>query len=93
LAKSDVFRLLLFTGSSPPALVDILYVHWWTCNYAVFLTFWLGGDTCSLEEENLYLFDYRSDVTDSLGKAFDLDFTKKRLTRSEIKKNLGAVKK
>jgi len=49
--------------------------------------------SCSLEEENLFLFDYRSDVTDTLGKAFDLDFTKKRLTRSEIKKNLGTVKK
>ena len=49
--------------------------------------------SCSLEEENWFLFDHRCDVTDALGEAFDLDFTKKRLTRAEIKNNLGNVKK
>jgi len=49
--------------------------------------------SCSNESENLFLFDYRSDVTDDLGKAIGIDFTNERLTRSEIKRNLGNVKK
>ena len=48
--------------------------------------------SCSHEGGNLFLFDYRSDVSDDLGKAFGLDFTKQRLTRGEIKKNIGEVK-
>jgi len=49
--------------------------------------------SCSYEGENLFLFDYRSDISDHLGEAFSIDFTQMRLTRAEIKKNLGAVKK
>jgi transposase len=49
--------------------------------------------SCSNESENLYLFDFRNEVTDHLGSAFDVDFTKLRLTRKEIKKNLGEAKK
>jgi len=53
----------------------------------------MNNISCSLEAGNLYLFDYRSDVADDLGKAFGLDFSMLRLTRSEIKKNIGKVKK
>jgi len=53
----------------------------------------LRNISCSRESENLYLFDFRSDLTDALGKAFGLDFTQERLTRSEIKKYLASVKK
>lgn len=49
--------------------------------------------SCSNETENLYLFDYRSEIADDLGKALSIDFTRKRLTRGEIRRNLGAVKK
>lgn len=49
--------------------------------------------SCSHECENLYLFDYRSDITDDLGEAFGIDFTKRRMTRAEIKKILGDAKK
>ena len=49
--------------------------------------------SCSLEEENWFLFDHRCDVTDALGEVFELDFTKKRMTRSDIKKALGTAKK
>ena len=49
--------------------------------------------SCSFEEENLFLFDHRCDVTDALGEAFELNFARKRMTRSEIKKNLGTAKK
>jgi transposase len=53
----------------------------------------MNNISCSNETENLYLFNYRSEVTDDLGQALGVDFTKKRLTRGEIKKNLGSVKK
>jgi len=49
--------------------------------------------SCTHEGENLYIFDHRDDVTDDLGDAFGIDFTKLRLTRKEIKKNLGEAKK
>jgi transposase len=49
--------------------------------------------SCSHEGGNLFLFDYRSDVADDLGKAFGFDFSMQRLTRADIKKNIGAVKK
>jgi transposase len=48
---------------------------------------------CSHEGGNLYLFDHQSDVADALGSEFGIDFSMLRLTRSEIKKNIGAVKK
>jgi transposase len=48
---------------------------------------------CSHESGNLYLFDYQSDVVDALAEAFGIDFSLLRLTRAEIKKNIGSVKK
>jgi len=53
----------------------------------------LNGISCSHEGGNLYLFDYQSDVADALGEAFGIDFSRLRLTRGEIKKNIGAMKK
>jgi len=53
----------------------------------------LKNISCSLEHENLYLFDYRSEISDAIGKAFDIDFTKKRLHLSEIKNILAQSKK
>jgi transposase len=53
----------------------------------------MNNISCSHEGGNLYLFDYRDDATDDLGDAFSLDFTRQRMTRAEIKKNLGHVKK
>ena len=53
----------------------------------------MNNISCSYEGGNLYLFDYRNDLTDTLGNAFGLDFTKQRLTRGQIKKNLGEAKK
>ena len=52
----------------------------------------LSRISCSLEEENLYLFDYRSEVTDRLGVAYGLDFTRKRLALEAIKKVSAAAK-
>lgn len=52
----------------------------------------MNNISCSHEGENLFLFDYRSPISDALGTAFELDFTKQRLSRSEIKKFLASVK-
>jgi len=49
--------------------------------------------SCSLEHDNTYLFDYRSAVTDAIGKATGVNFNKKRERLGEIKKALGSVKK
>jgi transposase len=53
----------------------------------------LKNITCSPEAKNLFLFDYRTDVTDAIGNVMGFDFAKKRLTRSEIKNILGEAKK
>jgi len=49
--------------------------------------------SCSLEHENVYLFDYRSKISDELGKAFGIDFTNKRFRLNEIKNILASSKK
>jgi transposase len=48
---------------------------------------------CSYADGNLYLFDFRNSVTDALGKAFEINFNRQFLTRSEIKKIIGNAKK
>lgn len=49
--------------------------------------------SCSLEHENTYLFDYRSHISDEIGKVFNIDFTKRRLRLNEIKNILALSKK
>lgn len=49
--------------------------------------------SCSREQDNLYLFDYRSEVSDAIGEALGIDFTKKRLALSQIKNILANTKK
>ena len=53
----------------------------------------LNSISCSNEQDNLYLFDYRSRVSDAIGKALGIYFTRKRLRRSEIKNILAESKK
>ena len=52
----------------------------------------LNNISCSLEYENIYLFDFRSDVADAIGKVFDIDFNKKRLELNKIKNILANTK-
>jgi len=52
----------------------------------------LNNISCSLEHENVYLFDYRSNVSDEIGKAFDIDFSNKRLRLNGIKNILALSK-
>ena len=53
----------------------------------------LNKISCSNEHENIYLFDYRSEISDAIGEALGIDFTNKRLRLGDIKKILGQVKK
>jgi len=53
----------------------------------------LNKIACSNEQDNLYLFDYRSEISDSIGNAFGIDFTRKRLRLAEIKNILAKSKK
>jgi transposase len=53
----------------------------------------LNRIACSNEQDNLYLFDYRSEISDAIGSSFGIDFTRKRLRLSEIKNILGNSKK
>jgi transposase len=53
----------------------------------------LNSISCSNEQDNLYLFDYRSKISDAIGNCLGIDFTKKRLCRAEIKNILAESKK
>jgi len=53
----------------------------------------LNKISCSHEQDNLYLFNYRSEVSDDIGSELGLDFTRKRLQLAEIKNILANCKK
>jgi transposase len=53
----------------------------------------LNNISCSLEHENIYLFDYRTHISDEIGKVFGIDFANRRLILSEIKNILASSKK
>ena len=48
--------------------------------------------SCSLETENIYLFDFRNEISEDIGKVFGIDFTKKRLPLNKIKNILANTK-
>jgi transposase len=48
---------------------------------------------CIHEYENIYLFGYRSAISDLLGKTFGIDFSKKRLRLAAIKNILASAKR
>jgi len=53
----------------------------------------LNKCSCSLLEQNLYLFDYYDEILKDLGNELDIDFSKKYRTVQEIKKIMGKSKK
>lgn len=53
----------------------------------------LKSCSCSLLEENLYLFDYYDEILSSIGKKLEIDFSKKYRTVKEIKNIIGNSKK
>jgi transposase len=53
----------------------------------------LNAISCSNEQDNLYLFNYRSEISDAIGDALGVDFKRKRLRLGEIKNILAESKK
>jgi transposase len=53
----------------------------------------LNRISCSKEQDNIYLFDYRSQISDAIGEALGMDFRKKRRRLSEIKNIIAKSKK
>ncbi len=53
----------------------------------------LNKCSCSLLEQNMYLFDYYDEVLSAIGKELDIDFSRKYRTVKEIKKIIGDSKK
>lgn len=49
--------------------------------------------SCAHIKENYYLFDYTDEVTDAIGPAVGIDFSKKFMRLKDIKNILGGVKK
>jgi hypothetical protein len=47
---------------------------------------------CINEHENIYLFGFRSHLSIKIGKIFNLDFSKKRLSLASIKNILASTK-
>ena len=53
----------------------------------------LNRISCSNEQDNLYLFNFRSEIADAIGTATAIDFSKKRLRLAEIKNLLANSKR
>lgn len=53
----------------------------------------LSKSNCSIEHENIYLFNYYDDVLKDIGEVLNIDFSRKRLYLHEIKEILGSTKK
>ena len=53
----------------------------------------LNRISCSREQDNLYLFDYRTMISDAIGSVIGIDFTHKRMWLSDMKKIIGDIKK
>jgi transposase len=53
----------------------------------------LNRISCSNEQDNSYLFDYRSEISDAIGESLGIDFGKKRLRLSEVKNIIANTKK
>jgi len=53
----------------------------------------LNRISCSEEQDNIYLFDYRDEIIENIESALGIDFNKKRMRLSEIKHILAESKK
>lgn len=52
----------------------------------------LGKAECTHLQRNYYLFDYHDEILEDFGKIFDIDFSKRIRSLSDIKKILAATK-
>jgi len=53
----------------------------------------LNRISCTHEQENIYLFDYRSELTDAIGEALGIKFGMKRMRLGEIRNIVAESKK
>jgi hypothetical protein len=53
----------------------------------------LNRISCSEEQDNIYLLDYRSDISDAIGDALGIDFSRKRLRLSEARHIIAESKR
>ncbi|MCL2126401.1 MAG: IS1634 family transposase [Oscillospiraceae bacterium] len=53
----------------------------------------LNRISCSHEQENIYLFDYRSEVSNAIGEALGIGFGRKRMNLGEIRNIVAESKK
>jgi transposase len=53
----------------------------------------LRSVNCSHLDQNIYLFDYRNEITDELNKVFELNIGVKFMTLDDIKSSLAQTKK
>jgi len=53
----------------------------------------LKNTSCTLEHDNIFLFGYRSEVTDAIGEALSIDFSKKRMRLQDIRSLLTGCKR
>lgn len=53
----------------------------------------LRRSSCSLLEQNMYLFDYYDEILSDVGEALGIDFSRKYRTSGDIKKIIGGTKK
>ena len=44
-------------------------------------------------DKNYYMFDYYNDIVEAIGKATEIDFSKRFMTLGEIKKIISQTKK
>jgi hypothetical protein len=94
--RQDIRPLrILILNLMPTKIVTETQLHYQSFQYpnSRIFPYAAGSIFCSHENDNLYLFDYRSYISDEIGKVFDIDFTKKRLLLKDIKKVLATAKK
>jgi transposase len=53
----------------------------------------LNRISCTNEQENIYLFNFRNEISDAIGEALGIDFSMKRLRLNEIKHLIAESKK
>jgi hypothetical protein len=53
----------------------------------------LNRISCTHEHENIYLLDYRSEISDAIGEVLGIEFHKKRLRHGDIRSIIGETKK
>lgn len=92
LSREDRIKAHFLTCFISLVIVRLIQKRTGNCHSAARLIDAMNAISCSHLSENLFLFDYRSEISDALGKAFEIDFANQFLTRAEIKNILAVAK-